>query len=61
VFLSDATGAPDYLDVGQCGMSGYEVHQAALVVLSNSTADALSTDDFVARTAVLQLTAASVT
>jgi ureidoacrylate peracid hydrolase len=59
VFLSDATGAPDYLDVGQGGMSGAEVHQAALVVvvvLSNSTADILSTGDFLARTAVPQLT-----
>jgi ureidoacrylate peracid hydrolase len=60
VFLSDATGAPDYLDVGQGGMSGDEVHQAALVVLSNSTADVLSTDEFLARTSVPQLTPASV-
>jgi nicotinamidase-related amidase len=60
VFLSDATGAPDYLDVGQGGMSGDEVHQAALVVLSNSTADVLSTDDFFARTAVPQMAPASV-
>jgi nicotinamidase-related amidase len=51
VFLSDATGAHDYLDVGQGGMAADEVHQAALVVLSNSTADVLSTDDFLARTA----------
>lgn len=55
VFLSDATGAPDYLDVGQGGMSGAEVHQATLVVLSNSTADVLSTDDFLARTAIPQM------
>jgi ureidoacrylate peracid hydrolase len=49
VFLSDATGAPDYRDVGQGGMSGDEVHRAALVVLSNSTADVVSTDEFLAR------------
>ena len=59
VFLSDATGAHDYLDVGQGGMSGDEVHRAALVVLSNNTADVLSTDDFLARTAVAQLATAS--
>ncbi len=59
VFLSDATGAPDYLDVGQGGMSGDEVHQAALVVLSNSTADVVSTNEFLQRTAVAQLTSAS--
>jgi nicotinamidase-related amidase len=60
VFLSDATGAPDYVDVGQGGMSGDEVHQAALVVLSNSTADVVSTNEFLQRTAVPQLTPASV-
>ena len=60
VFLSDATGAPDYLDVGQGGMSGDEVHQAALVVLSNSTADVVSTNEFLQRTVVPQLTPASV-
>jgi biuret amidohydrolase len=59
VFLSDATGAHEYLDVGQGGMSGDEVHQAVLVVLSNNTADVLSTDDFIARTSVPQLAAAS--
>jgi biuret amidohydrolase len=59
VFLSDATGAHDYLDVGQGGMSGDEVHQATLVVLSNNTADVLSTDDFLARTAVPKRVAAS--
>jgi nicotinamidase-related amidase len=60
VFVSDATGAPDYLDVGQGGMSGDEVHQAALVVLSNSTADVLSTDEFLAQTPVPQLAPALV-
>ncbi|MBV9599004.1 MAG: isochorismatase family protein [Chloroflexi bacterium] len=55
VFRADATGAGDYVDVGQGGMPGADVHQAALVVLSNSTADVLSTDDFLARTAVPRL------
>jgi hypothetical protein len=45
VFLSDATGAPAYLDLGQGGMSGDEVHHARLVVLSNATADVMSTSE----------------
>ena len=61
VFLSDATGAGDNVDMGQGGMSGADVHQAARVVLSNSTADVLSTDDFLARTTVRHRTPASVT
>jgi len=44
VFLSDATRSADYPDLGQGGMTGAEVHQAALVVLAQSTADVLSTD-----------------
>jgi biuret amidohydrolase len=49
VFLSDATGTFDYPDVGQGGMSASEVHRATLVILSVSTADVMTTQEFMAR------------
>lgn len=57
VFLSDATGTFDYPDVGQGGMPAAEVHQACLVILSVSTADVMTTEEFMVR--VGQLAAAS--
>ena len=50
VFLSDATATFDYPDVGQGGMSADEVHRATLVILSVSTADVMTTDEFMSRT-----------
>src|SRR5947208_14656888 len=59
VFLSDATATFDYPDVGQGGMSADEVHHATLVVLSVSTAHVMTTDEFIARTAVARPVAAA--
>ena len=50
VFLSDATATFDYPDVGQGGMSADEVHHATLVIMSVSTADVMTTEEFIART-----------
>ncbi len=50
VFLSDATATFDYPDVGQGGMSADDVHRATLVILSVSTADVMTTEEFIART-----------
>ena len=49
VFLSDATGTYDYVDVGQGAMSADEVHRATLVVLASSTADVMTAADFMKR------------
>ncbi len=49
-FLADATATFDYPDTGHGAMSAAEIHKATLVVLGASTADVMSTDDFVART-----------
>ena len=49
VFLSDATGTYDYVDVGQGAMSADEVHRATLVVLAGSTADVMTAADFMKR------------
>jgi len=54
VFLSDATGTFDYPDVGQGAMSAQEVHRATLVILSVSTADVMTAEEFIARTVVPQ-------
>jgi len=59
VFLSDATATFDYPDVGQGGMSADEVHRATLVILSVSTAHVMTTDEFIARTAVARPVAAA--
>lgn len=50
-FLSDATGTFDYPDVGQGGMTAEKVHVATLKILAFSTADVMTTDEFVARVA----------
>lgn len=50
VFLSDATGTFDYPDAGQGKMSADEVHRATLIILSVSTADVMTTEEFIART-----------
>lgn len=49
VFLSDATGTYDYKDVGQGAMSADEVHRAQLVVLAASTAEVMTTKEFLGR------------
>lgn len=47
VFLSDATGTFDYPDAGQGAMSAAEVHAATLKILAFSTADVMTTDQFI--------------
>jgi nicotinamidase-related amidase len=59
VFLSDATATFDYPDVGQGGMSAAEVHRATLIILSVSTAHVMTTDEFIARTIIMQPAAAA--
>lgn len=49
VFLSDATGTYDYVDVGQGAMSCDEVHRSTLIVLASSTADVMTTKEFMTR------------
>jgi biuret amidohydrolase len=49
VFLADATGTSDYLDLGYGSMSADEVHRATLVILAGGTADVITTETFVAR------------
>lgn len=48
-FISDATGTFDYPDVGQGAMTASEVHQATLSILAFSTADVMTTDQFIAK------------
>jgi ureidoacrylate peracid hydrolase len=55
-FLSDATATFDYPDTGHGAMSAAQVHQSSLVILAASTADVMSTDDLVARTAGVRAT-----
>lgn len=45
-FLSDATGTFDYPDVGHGAMSAAEVHEATLKILAFSTADVMTTEEF---------------
>jgi len=59
IFLSDATATFDYPDVGQGGMAAAEVHRATLVILSVSTTDVMTTDEFIARTAAAPPVAAA--
>lgn len=49
VFLSDATASFDYEDVGQGALSADEVHRSTLIILSQSTADVMTTDALIAR------------
>ena len=49
VFLSDATAAPDYPDLGFGAMPAADVHRATLVILARSTADVMSVADLGAR------------
>jgi ureidoacrylate peracid hydrolase len=49
IFLSDATATFDYADVGQGALSADEVHRSTLVILSQSTADVMTADEFFAR------------
>jgi ureidoacrylate peracid hydrolase len=49
IFLSDATGTFDYADVGQGGLSADEVHRSTLVILSLSTADVMTVEEFFAK------------
>jgi ureidoacrylate peracid hydrolase len=59
VFLSDATATFDYPDVGQGAMAAAEVHRATLVILSVSTAQVMTTDEFMACTVAAQPGAAA--
>lgn len=59
VFLSDATATFDYPDVGQGGMAAADVHRATLVILSVSTADVMTTSEFIARVVAAQPAAAA--
>ena len=54
VFLSDATGAVDYPDVGQGAMSAEEVHHATLVILAVSTAHVMTTAECLDRVRTLK-------
>ncbi len=49
IFLSDATGTFDYPDAGQGALSADEVHRSTLVILSLSTADVMTTEEFLAK------------
>lgn len=49
IFLSDATGTFDYTDERQGALSADEVHQGTLLILSQSTADVMTADEFFAR------------
>ena len=51
VFLSDATAAPDYPDLGYGAMAAADVHQATLAILARSTAHVMSVADLTARLA----------
>jgi len=48
-FLADATGSFDYPDVGYGAMSAQEVHDATLSILAFSTADVMTTEEFLAK------------
>jgi ureidoacrylate peracid hydrolase len=58
-FLSDATGTYDYADSGQGAMSRDQVHRATLVVLAGSTADVMTTKEFMTRVRKKQQVAGS--
>lgn len=49
VFLADATGTFDYPDTGWGAMSADEVHRSTLSILSFSTADVMTVDQFSAK------------
>lgn len=49
IVLSDATGTFDYADVGQGALSADEVHRSTLVILSLSTADVMTVEEFFAK------------
>lgn len=49
IFLADATGTVDYADAGQGGLSADEVHRSTLVILSQSTADVVTAEEFFAK------------
>ena len=46
VFLSDATATAEYSDAGHGGLSADEVHRSTLVILSQSTADVMTAEEF---------------
>jgi nicotinamidase-related amidase len=50
VFLSDANATHDYPDCGQGSLSAEELHRSVLIVLAFSTADVMTTQEFIART-----------
>lgn len=58
VFLSDANATFDHPDWGQGSMSAAEVHRAMLVILADSTAHVMTTEEFMARAMPEHLTAA---
>lgn len=47
VFLSDATATFDYADVGEGALSAGQVHHSTLVILGQSTADVMTTEEFI--------------
>lgn len=49
IFLSDATGTVDYADADQGALSADEVHRSTLIILSQSTADVVTAEQFFAR------------
>lgn len=49
IFLSDATGTFDYADDRQGALSADEVHQSTLLILSQSTADVMTSEEFFAK------------
>lgn len=51
-FISDATGTFDYPDVGHGAMSAEEVHAATLKILAFSTADVMTTEEFMEKVRV---------
>lgn len=50
-FISDLTGALDYPDVGHGAMSAEDVHHSTLVMLAFSTADVMTSTQFLERIA----------
>ena len=49
IVLSDATATDDYEDARQGFLSASEVHRSTLIVLAQSTADVMTTEEFCAR------------
>ena len=49
IVLSDATAAPDYPDTGRGALSADEVHRSTLAILAQTTADVMTTGEFIER------------